>query len=196
VVVLAQLRDLALHEVERQVVHCELGVLRQRRQCVVARSEAVHQQQRDARAGALTQVKNLAHDHVEEREPVLHLDQRLRARHAHAGAEAAVELQHHGAIEARAARLGERGSVRQVGERLDLRFAQQTLIAVLKQALVVREGLDGYVREALCPHLVRGGAHGGDPRRCGLLRADRPRHAGGPARRDARRSRHGGQRPR
>ena len=64
------------------------------------RAEAVHQDQRQARAGvALAQRDHLPRDQVQERQPVLHLEQRLGHRHAHARAEPAVELQHDGAVE-------------------------------------------------------------------------------------------------
>ena len=134
-VVGAQLRHLALDEVERQVVDRQLGVALERRERVVAGGEAVHQQQRDARAVALAQVQHLAHDHVEEGEPVLDLDQRLGPRHPHAGAEPAVELQHDRLVEraAPSASGSSAASGRSV-ERLDLRLADHALVALLAGA--------------------------------------------------------------
>ena len=51
--------------------------------------------------GALAQLEHLAGDHVEERLPVLGLDQRLGVRHAHARAEPAVELEDDRLVERR-----------------------------------------------------------------------------------------------
>ena len=74
VVVGEQLRHLALHEVERQAVELQVGIALERLERVVARGEAVHQEQRDRRAVALAQVEHLARDHVEEGVPVLDLE--------------------------------------------------------------------------------------------------------------------------
>ena len=46
----------------------------------LARREAVHEHERQPRARARAQVEDLAHDDVQERQPVLDLEQRLRRR--------------------------------------------------------------------------------------------------------------------
>ncbi len=94
-----QLRHLALDEVEWQAVEPQVRVALERGQRVVARGEAVHQEQRDRRPVALAEMEHLAGDHVEEGVPVLHLEQGLRPRHPHAGAEPAVQLEHDHALE-------------------------------------------------------------------------------------------------
>jgi hypothetical protein len=98
---------------------------------------------------ALAQVQDLAHEDDEEGEPVLHLDQRLRLRHPHAGAEPAVELQHNRLVERRVAGLRQLRCVGKVRERLDLRLPQQALVALAQELLVVGEGLDGDPRDGL-----------------------------------------------
>jgi hypothetical protein len=94
-----QLRDLSLDEIERQPVDLQLGVLLQCFQGVIARREAVHQEQRNRRIVLGPQVKHLAHDHVEEGLSVLYLEQRFRPRHSHARPETSVELEHDDAAE-------------------------------------------------------------------------------------------------
>ena len=69
---------------------------RQRRERVVLRREGVHEHERQPHAEAPARVEHLARDDVEERQPVLDLQQRLRLRHPHARAEPAVELEHDG----------------------------------------------------------------------------------------------------
>jgi hypothetical protein len=159
-VVLAQLRHLALEEVQRQPVDGQLGVAGERGQRVVARREAVHQEQRQPRVVALAQVEHLAHDHVEEGEPVLDLDQRLGPGHPHAGAEPAVQLQHHGLVEHLGVGRRQLLGVGHVGQRLDLGFADHALLTVAQLLLVVGERLGGELGQPLLPHLVDGGAHG------------------------------------
>ena len=65
----------------------------QRGERVVARGERVHEHERDPRAAGRAQREDLPDDDVEERQPVLDLEQRLGARHAHRRAEPAVELE-------------------------------------------------------------------------------------------------------
>ena len=68
------------------------------------------------------QREHLAGDHVEEAEPVLGLDQRLRRGQAHAGAEAAVEAQDDRLLQRLALGLGvgrQVVDVRQLVDRLD-----------------------------------------------------------------------------
>ena len=93
-----QLGDLVLHEVERHV-GLDVGMALERRQRRLARREAVHQQQRQPRVVAAAQRQHLLDDDVEEGLPLLDLQQRLGAVQAHAGPQAAVELEHHRAVE-------------------------------------------------------------------------------------------------
>ena len=107
--------------------------------------------------------QHLAHDHVEEREPVLDLDQRLgpvipmlvprppfsfsttawsSAAPSPAGSSSASGSSSSGSIS-------------------DSR--QHALLALAQPLLVVGEGLDGDLRQPLRPHLVHGRAHGRDP---------------------------------
>ena len=161
-----QLRLLVLDEVERDVGRQPLVALEQRER-VVARVERVHQHERDPRAARLAQRQHLARDHVEEREPLLDLQQRLRAAHPHRRAEPAVELDHDRLVE-RGVRAGERLGVGQVADRLDLVLADQPGLARLELLVVVREGGDRRVRDPVPAHLLLGRpqpllAHGADP---------------------------------
>ena len=85
-----------LDEVEREPVDGEVGILREDLQRLVGRAEGVHQHERQLDVRLLAQREHLQRDDVEEGEAVLDLERRLRARHAHAGPEAAVELDHRG----------------------------------------------------------------------------------------------------
>ena len=97
-----QLGLLVLDEVERHVGG-EVRVALEQRERVVARAERVHQHEREPRAVLRAQREHLAGDDVEEGQAVLDLEQRLRLRHPHRGAQAAVELDHHGRVERRVA---------------------------------------------------------------------------------------------
>ena len=113
----AQLGHLALHEVRRHVG----------RRCSGTRSSAASDASRVAKLFISTSgrrapvrsrsVEHLARDDVEERQPVLDLQQRLGPGHAHARAQAAVELEHDGAGRARRARRVVGGQVVGVGQR-------------------------------------------------------------------------------
>ena len=122
---------------------------------------------------ALAQRQHLAGDDVQEAQPVLGLEQRLGARQPHAGAEPAVEPQHHGMRQRLA--LGLR-VVRQVvelghvGDGLDRVLRHEPGLAGLELPVVVLEGADRRLRHALAPHLVDAGAqsflaHGADSNR-------------------------------
>ena len=78
-VVRPQLRHLALHEVERQAVDRQLGVAaRAPRACRRGCAKLFISSSGMRAPCALAQVQHLARDHVEEGQPVLDLDQRLR----------------------------------------------------------------------------------------------------------------------
>ena len=109
--------------------------------------------------------EHLAHDDVEEGEPLLDLQQRLGAGHAHAGAEAAVQLEYDNAREGLVAALRQLGGVGQVLERLDLGLRQRALLPLAQAPLVLREGLDRDLRQPLPAHLLHRRAHRPDPMR-------------------------------
>ena len=121
-------------------------------------AEAVHEQQRQRGVVLLAEVEHLPGDDVEEREAAAHAQQRLRAVHAHRGAEAAVELDHRGRAD--------RGSGVVVAhldvaqrlhvDRLDRGLGDHPGLAVLEQPEVVREGLDGDLVHPGGSHLVAG----------------------------------------
>jgi hypothetical protein len=135
-------------------------VARQRGQRVVAGGEAVHEHERQPGAGAPAEPEDLARDDVEEREAVLDLEQGLRAGHAHARAQPAVELEDDGLLERRAVLLP---GLRQVvgagrlGDRLDLRLTEHAGVAVAQPAVVEGEGLDSGLPGAVVPHLLDAG---------------------------------------
>ena len=161
----AQLGLLVLQELQRQPLHRQVVVACQRRQRVRGGAEAVHEDQRQRRAVLSAQVQDLARDHVEERQPATHAQQRLRAGHAHGGAEAAVELDHDRLADGVGRDLvadldvGERLHV----ERLDVLLGDHAGLAVLDLPVVVREDLDRQLVHACVPHLVLGSP---EPLRC------------------------------
>ena len=101
--------------------------------------------ERQRRVVLLAQVQHLPGDDVEEAQAAAHAQQRLGAVHAHRGAEAAVELDDRGPAD-RLGRdvvadldVGQRLHV----ERVDRRLRDHPGLAVLEQAVVVRERVDG-----------------------------------------------------
>jgi hypothetical protein len=148
-----ELRLLVLDEVRRHV-GARLGV--ERLQRVVVRGERVHQHERQPRARPAAQLEHLARDHVEEAHPVLRLDQRLRARHAHARTEPAVELDHHRLVQRRLPRWQPVELLR-ILDRLDLGLRDHPRLALGQLPVVVLEGGDRGLREPLPPHLLHAG---------------------------------------
>ena len=140
-----QLGHLVLQELERQPVDLEVLVAGERGHRVGRRAERVHEDERQRGVVLLAEVQHLPGDDVEEAQAAAHAQQRLRAVHPHRRAEAAVELDHRG----RADRLGgDLVAHLDVGQRLhvegaDRRFGDHPRLAVLQQAEVVRERIDG-----------------------------------------------------
>ena len=157
-VVREDLRHAALDEVEREV-RLQVGVALERLQRVVARAEAVHQDERKADAVALAQLQHLARDHVEERDSLLDLQQRLRRGHPHARAESAVEADRHGVpkrLPSFVARLRQVGRGRQVPSRLDLVLRNRAGLALRQPLVVVAEVLDRQLGRTIGAHLLQG----------------------------------------
>ena len=147
-----QLGLLVLDEVERDVGRQRLVAL-EHGERLVARVEGVHQHEREPRPAALAQREHLADDHVEEREPLLDLEQRLRPVHPHRGAEAAVELDDHRLVERRLG-LGQRLGVLDVIDGIDVGLRDQPRLARRELVVVVTERLDRGARDALALHLL------------------------------------------
>ena len=169
-VVGADLRHLVLQEVERHV-GLDLGVAAQRRERVLARGERVHEHERHARAEALAQAEHLADDDVQEGLPVLGLDQRLGLGHAHARAQAAVELEHDRGVDDRRVALGQLVERGQVLDGLDVALGQHPRGALAQLLVVVGEGVDRGVADALGAHLLDArlqpvGSHAPSSSRC------------------------------
>ena len=87
---------LVLEELQRQPLDRKVLVARDGGHGVARGVEAVHEQQRQRGVVLLAEVEHLPGDDVEEGEAAAHAQQRLRAVHAHRGAEAAVQLDHGG----------------------------------------------------------------------------------------------------
>ncbi len=147
-----QLGLLVLDEVERDVGRQRLVAL-EHGERLVARVEGVHQHEREPRPAALAQREHLADDHVEEREPLLDLEQRLRPVHPHRGAKAAVELDDHRLVERRLG-LGQRLGVLDVIDGIDVGLRDQPRLARRELVVVVAERLDRGARDALALHLL------------------------------------------
>ncbi|MGC3992294.1 MAG: hypothetical protein QM796_21870 [Chthoniobacteraceae bacterium] len=97
----------------------ELRILGEGGEGVVAGAEAVHEQEAQVGAGRFAEVQHLFDNEIEEAHPVANGEERLGALQAHAGAEAAVELEHRGLREelgARGDRLRDGG---EIGQGLD-----------------------------------------------------------------------------
>src|SRR5207249_234094 len=84
-------RDLVLEQLQRTRV-AEFRVTSQRMSGVLARAEAVHQKQADARAKTLSQVQELVDNDVQESQIISYPEQALRFLEAHARAEPAIEF--------------------------------------------------------------------------------------------------------
>ena len=151
-----ELRLLVLQELQRQPFDREVLVARQRREGVGGGVERVHEDQRERGAVLLAQVEHLAGDDVEERQAASYAQQGLGAIHAHGGAEAAVELDHHGGPDRVGGRLV--GHL-DVGEglhldRLDGGLGDHSRLPVLDQPVVVREDVDRRLVDAGIRHLL------------------------------------------
>ena len=123
----------------------------------VAGREGVHQHQRQARVVLVAQREHLAGDDVEEALPVLGLQQRLGAGQPHARAEPAVEPQHDRLLQRLALGVGVGGQLVElgrVGHGLDRVLGHQPGLARLELAVVVLEGADRVLRDALRAHLL------------------------------------------
>mmetsp|Transcript_21030 Transcript_21030/g.62205 ORF Transcript_21030/g.62205 Transcript_21030/m.62205 type:complete len:280 (+) Transcript_21030:1028-1867(+) len=152
---------LVLLELERQPLCLQLGVLCEVRERVGRRGERVHQHEGERHAGGGAHLLHLQRDEVEEVSPLLELEQRLCLLEAHAGAEAAVQLDHHRRLEQRRVLRGERGVVGQRLDRLDALARNHQVGAAGEHLEVVLEGGDCGVREALGAHfLLVGGPRG------------------------------------
>ena len=91
-----ELGHLVLHQLDlTAVVHAFVLIALQMRQRVLAGVEAVHQQQSHIFPTGLSQVEDLSHHDVEEIRPVAHREKTFRRLQTHAGAQSAVELDHH-----------------------------------------------------------------------------------------------------
>ena len=115
--------------------------------------------------------EHLADDDVEEGLPLLGLDQRLGLGHAHARAQAAVELEHDRGVDDRRVALGQLVERGQVLDGLDVALGQHPRRALAQLLVVVGEGVDRGVADALGAHLLDArlqpvGAHAPSSSRC------------------------------
>ena len=157
-VLLQELGLLVLQELQGQPLDRQVAVAGQRRHRVLAGAEGVHEDQRQRCVVLLAGVEHLPGDDVEERQPAAHAEERLGAIHAHRGAEAAVQLDHHGAADGlRGVLVGDLDVVDRLHvERVDGRLGDHPGLTVLEQPVIVGEHLDrGRVDAGLC-HLVAG----------------------------------------
>jgi len=141
-------------------------MLLERGQGGIAGGEAVHRHEREPGIEAGPQAEHLADNHVQEGEPLLDLEQRLGGVQAHAGPEAAVELEHHGAVERLAGAglvLRQLLGVRQVLHRLEAGLGQRAHVALAQLLVVAAEGLDRGVGYALRAHLLDAGGEAVHP---------------------------------
>ncbi len=153
---LPDLGDLVLEEVQGNV-HRELRIGGQGLEGGVPGVEAVHEDQGQADAGLLPGVEHLAHNDVQEGEVVLDPDQGLGAGHAHAGAQAAVELQHHGSVQGLTSRLGVVPQIRQFGQAVHgqgLVTGDVAGLSLEELGVVVAKGADDDVRQPFPAHLA------------------------------------------
>ena len=141
----------------------EVGVLREDLERLLRRAEGVHQHERQLDAPPLAQREHLQGDDVEEGQAVPDLERRLRAGHAHAGAEAAVELDDGGLRQRRAGLLvGDLHLAEglDVAERLDGVLRDRSLRPGLQLLEVVREDTNGLGSQATLAHQVDGSVQG------------------------------------
>ena len=132
-------------------------------------------------------MQDLAHDDVEERQPVLDLEQGLRPGHPHARPEPAVELDDHRALErgARAVLVGgQLVGIRQLVDRLDLGLGELACLALPQAPEVVLERRDADVGDVAVAHLLQAGVelvvgHGADPTRAARAAASEAASARG-----------------